>query len=140
LGLGAAYVDAIVEDIDARGTGVPGDYTPSNAPRWTGNAMARYTWPMGTGHLSAQVDGNYLSAFWFGVADIPDIRQGSYGLANVRLSYATQGDKIEYGASLENFTNKHYATMGFDNNGVNGLAQSYPGMPRWFKVHVNYKF
>ncbi len=30
--------------------------------------------------------------------------------------------------------------MGFDNTGVNGLAQSYPGMPRWFKVHINYKF
>ena len=140
LGLGGAYVDAIIEDIDARGTGVPGTYTPSNAPRWTGNAMARYSWPLGTGHLSAQVDGNYLSSFWFGVADIPDIRQGSYGLANARLSYATQGDKVEYGASLENLTNKHYATMGFDNNSVNGLAQSYPGMPRWFKVHINYKF
>ena len=102
--------------------------------------MARYTWPLSSGHLSAQVDGNYLSSFWFGVADIPDIRQGSYGLANVRLNYATQGDKIEYGASLENLTSKHYSTMGFDNTGVNGLAQSYPGMPRWFKVHINYKF
>ena len=37
LGLGAAYVDAIVEGyIDARGTGVPGNYIPSNAPRWSG--------------------------------------------------------------------------------------------------------
>ena len=140
LGMGAAYVDAVVENIDARGTGTPGNYIPSNAPRWSGNAMARYTWPLGAGHLAAQIDGNYLSSFWFGVADIPDIRQGSYGLANARLSYATQGDKIEYGASLENLANKHYATMGFDNNGVNNLAQSYPGMPRWFKVHINYKF
>ena len=30
--------------------------------------------------------------------------------------------------------------MGFDNTGVNNLAQTYPGMPRWFKVHINYKF
>jgi hypothetical protein len=30
--------------------------------------------------------------------------------------------------------------MGFDNTGVNNLAQSYPGMPRWFKLHINYKF
>ncbi len=140
LGLGAAYVDSIITNIDARGTGVPGDYIPSNAPRWSGNAMARYTWPAFGGHMSAQVDGNYLSSFWFGVADIPDIRQGSYGLANARLNYLTQSGKIQVGASLENLTDKHYATMGFDNNGVNNLAQSYPGMPRWFKVHLSYKF
>jgi hypothetical protein len=30
--------------------------------------------------------------------------------------------------------------MGFDNTGVNGLAQRYPGMPRWFKAHVEYRF
>jgi iron complex outermembrane recepter protein len=140
LGLGAAYVDAIVMNIDARGTGVPGDYRPSNAPRWSGNALARYTWPAFNGHLSAQVDGNYLSKFWFGIADIPDIQQGAYGLANARLSYLTHGEKIEVGASLENLADKHYATMGFDNTGVNNLAQTYPGMPRWFKVHINYKF
>jgi iron complex outermembrane receptor protein len=140
LGLGAAYVDAVVRDIDARGNGVPGDYTPSNAPRWSGNALVRYTWPLFSGHLSAQVDGNYLSKFWFGIADIPDIQQGSYGLANARVNYVTQSEKIEVGASLENLTDKHYATMGFDNTGVNNLAQSYPGMPRWFKVHVHYKF
>jgi iron complex outermembrane recepter protein len=140
LGLGAAYVDAVVRDIDARGTGVPGDYTPSNAPRWTGNALARYTWPVFTGHLSAQIDGNYLSKFWFGVADIPDIEQGSYGLANARLNYLTHSEKIEVGASLENLTDKHYATMAFDNTGVNNMAQTYPGTPRWFKVHLNYKF
>ncbi|GAC1303026.1 MAG: TonB-dependent receptor [Steroidobacteraceae bacterium] len=140
LGVGAAYVDAVVSNIDARGNGVPGDYTPSNAPRWSGNAMARYTWALLGGHLAAQVDGNYLSKFWFGIADIPDIQQGSYGLGNARLNYLTQSDKIEVGVSVENFTDKHYATMGFDNTGVNNLAQSYPGTPRWFKAHINYKF
>ena len=50
------------------------------------------------------------------------------------------GGKFEVGASVENIADKHYATMGFDNTGVNGLAQRYPGMPRWFKAHVNYRF
>ena len=27
-----------------------------------------------------------------------------------------------------------------DLTGVTGLVQSYPGAPRWFKVHVNYHF
>jgi hypothetical protein len=30
--------------------------------------------------------------------------------------------------------------MGFDNTSINGLAQVYPGMPRWFKAHITYRF
>jgi hypothetical protein len=44
------------------------------------------------------------------------------------------------GISVENLADKHYAMMGFDNTGINGLAQRYPGMPRWVKAHVNFKF
>jgi hypothetical protein len=31
-------------------------------------------------------------------------------------------------------------SMAFDNTGVNNMAQTYPGTPRWFKVHLSYKF
>jgi outer membrane receptor protein involved in Fe transport len=55
-------------------------------------------------------------------------------------SYTPAGGKVEIGVSVENLADKHYAAMGFDNTGINGLAQRYPGMPRWFKAHVNYKF
>ena len=138
--MGAAYVDAVVNNVDALGTGVPGTDTPSNAPRWTGNAMARYTWPAfrrtsvraGRRQLPQQV--------LVRRRDVPTSSTGSYGLVNLRLNYLTHSEKIEVGASLENAADKHYATMGFDNTGVNNLAQSYPGMPRWFKLHINYKF
>jgi iron complex outermembrane receptor protein len=140
IGLGVAYVDAIVKNVDARGTGVLADYVPGNAPRWSGNAMIRYTWPVGSGHLAAQADGNFLSKFWFNIADTPVVMQGGYGLANLRLNYTTASEKVEVGASLENVANKHYAVMAFDNTGVNGLAQTYPGMPRWGKLHVLYHF
>ncbi len=148
---GAAYVDAIVVNVAGRccttdqsspnyGLPINGDYTPPNAPRWSGNAMARYTIPVGTGHLSFQADGNYLSSFWFNLSDVPDVLQSGYGIANVRLNYAAHGDRFEIGASVENVANKHYGVMGFDNVSINGLAQVYPGMPRWFKVHLRYKF
>ena len=48
--------------------------------------------------------------------------------------------RSEVGVSVENLSDAHYAAMGFDNTGINGLAQRYPGMPRWVKAHVNYKF
>ncbi len=144
-GAGVAYVDAVVENVGARcctagGERIIGNYTPGNAPRWTGNAMARYTLPVGSGHLALQIDGNYLSRFWFNLSDVPVVEQTGFGVGNVRANYSFLGDKLEVGASVENVANKHYGVMGFDNTSINGMAQVYPGMQRWFKMHVNYKF
>jgi len=139
-GFGGSYVDAYVENVDSRGTGVPGNYIPPNAPRWSANALARYTLPLGPGSMSAQIDGNYMSHFWFNLTELPVVAQGGYGIGNARLFWTPKDAKYEVGASVENFTNKHYGVMGFDNTGVNGLAQLYPGNPRWWKVHVLYHF
>jgi iron complex outermembrane recepter protein len=139
-GFGASYVDAAVENVDTRGTGVPANYAAPNAPRWSGNALARYILPVGPGSLSLQIDGNYMSHFWFNLTQLPIVAQGGYGLGNARLFWTPQDGKYEVGASVENFTDKHYGVMGFDNTGVNGLAQLYPGNPRWWKVHILYHF
>ncbi len=139
-GFGAAYVDAVVEDVDSRGTGVKANYTPPNAPRWSANALARYTLPVGPGSLSLQLDGNYMSHFWFNLTELPVVEQGAFGVGNVRLFWTPADGKYEVGASVENVTDRHYGVMGFDNTSVNGLAQLYPGNPRWWKVHVLYHF
>jgi iron complex outermembrane receptor protein len=148
-GAGLSYVDAVVKNVagrccttDSTGALLPvvGDYTPGNAPRWTANVMARYTFPIGSGHLALQADGNYLSRFWFNLSDLPVVEQTGFGIANLRVNYTPQSGKFEVGASVENLADKHYGVMGFDNTSINGLAQIYPGMPRWFKVHANYKF
>ena len=144
-GLGVAYLDAVVKNVaalccTAQGTALVGNYTPANAPDWSGNAMIRYTVPVGAASLAFQVDGNYLSKFWFNLGDAPAVQQNGYGIANARIDYTAVNDKFEVGVALENLSNEHYAVMGFDNTGVNGLAQRYPGMPRWFKAHVNFRF
>jgi iron complex outermembrane receptor protein len=143
-GLGLSYVDALVKNVPGRVRGdyslVYGNYVPGNAPKVSGNALARYTMPFAGGHLAFQVDGNYLSRFWFNLADMPSVEQAAYGVANARVSFVPSGGKFTVGVSLENLADKHYAAMGFDNTGINGLAQRYPGMPRWLKANVNYKF
>lgn len=139
-GFGAAYVDAVVEDVDSRGTGVKANYIPPNAPRWSANALARYTLPVGPGSLSLQLDGNYMSHFWFNLTELPVVEQGAFGVGNVRLFWTPSDGRYEVGASVENVTDKHYGVMGFDNTSVNGLAQLYPGNPRWWKMHVLYHF
>jgi iron complex outermembrane recepter protein len=143
---GAAYVDALVVNVAGRccnsDTGQPivGDYTPPNAPRWTFDAMARYTIPIGENKLSLQADGNYMTNFWFNLSDVPDVQQNAFGIFNFRTNYTTMGGRLQVGTSLENAANKHYGVMGFDNVSINGLAQIYPGMPRWWKAHFVYKF
>jgi outer membrane receptor for ferric coprogen and ferric-rhodotorulic acid len=102
--------------------------------------MARYTIPIGDNHLALQADGNYLTRFWFNLSDDPDVLQNGFALFNVRANYTFMSGKLEAGGSVENVANKHYGVMGFDNVSINGLAQVYPGMPRWFKMHLNYKF
>jgi iron complex outermembrane receptor protein len=144
-GAGLAYVDAVVEDVpalccNAAGRPIYGNFTPGNAPRWTANAMARYTVPLASGHVALQVDGNYLSRFWFNITDLPVVEQPGYGLLNVRANYSPNGNKWAFGVSVENVANKYYGVSGFDNTAINGIAQLIPGMPRWFKAHVNYKF
>ncbi len=148
-GAGLSYVDAVVKNVpgrccttDSSGALVPvvGDYTPGNAPRWTANVMARYTFQIGSARMALQADGNYLSRFWFNLSDLPVVEQSGFGIANLRVNYTPQSGKLEVGASVENVADKHYGVMGFDNTSINGLAQIYPGMPRWFKFHVNYKF
>jgi outer membrane receptor protein involved in Fe transport len=74
------------------------------------------------------------------VSQIAGLEQSGFGIANLRVNYTPQSGKLEVGASVENVADKHYGVMGFDNTSINGLAQIYPGMPRWFKFHVNYKF
>ena len=65
------------------------------------------------GHFYAQLGGNSLAKYYFAISDTPVLEQGGYGLTNFRLSFSPAGDK---------------------------LVQSYPGAPRWFKVHVSHHF
>jgi len=138
-GGGLGYTDAVVKDIDLNGLG-PRDYTPANAPRLTGNAFLRYSEKLGTGFLSLQADGNYVSGQYFALTNAGDTYQGGYVLTNLRGSYVTSGGHWEYSAGVENVLDKHYAVMGFDLAGFLGLAQRYPGKPRSFSASVSYRF
>ncbi len=145
LGAGIAYVDALVKDVPARcctasGAPVYGDYVPGNAPRWSGNLSLRYTLPAFGGSLALQADGNVLSRFWFNVSDLPVVEQKPYGIANLRADWSSPSDRIEVGASVENLADTHYGVMAFDNTAINGMEQLYPGLPRWWKIRLRYRF
>jgi len=108
-GAGVAYVDAIIKNVLGRCCTGPnnnqrinGDFVPGNAPRWTASALARYTFPVGSGRRILPGRRQLSSRFWFNLTDLPVVEQSGFGLANVRLNYTPAGGKLEIGASVEN--------------------------------------
>lgn len=139
LSANAAYSHGTVKNIDLNGQGAA-DYVPANAPRWSGNASVRYTAPVAGGKLAAQVDGNFVSKQYFALTDAPDTAQNFYALLNARVNYSTPDGHWDIGVAVENLTGHHYATMAFDLAPFLGLAQRYPGRPRWVSGTVSYHF
>ena len=138
LGLGVSYVDAVVHDIDF-GQG-PRSYKPANAPRWSGNALARYTWHIDAGTVDFQLDGNALSGQYFTLSNSPVAKQGGYGLMNAHTHFKTLNKKYEVGFDVTNLLDKDYAVMAFDGAATFGLMQRYPGNPRWASISFTYNF
>lgn len=129
LGVGISYIDAIVKNIDL-GTG-PHNYNPANTPRWSSNALARYTWRMNSGSVEFQLDGNAFSSQYFALSNAPVTKQGGYSLTNARVHFTTVDKKYEYGLDITNIFDKHYAMTALDGSSTLGLTQLYPGNPRW---------
>ncbi len=138
---GLSYVDATVKDVDL-GLG-PRTYRAANTPKWSGNALARYTWRLDSAALSFQLDGNAVSSQYFALTNAPVTKQDGYSLTNVRLHYKTNDKKYEFGLDVSNVFNKHYAVMAFDLSdpvAAFGLTQLYPGKPRWATASFTYNF
>jgi iron complex outermembrane receptor protein len=141
LSAGVSYVDATVKDVNL-GLG-PHDYQPANTPKWSGNALARYTLHTGVGSVAFQFDGNFVSSQYFALTNAPVTKQSGYGLANARVHYKTQNEKVDVGLDVNNLLDKHYAVMAFDLSDPVagfGLTQLYPGKPRWTTLSVTYNF
>lgn len=141
LSAGISYVDATVKKVNL-GLG-PRSYEPANTPKWSGNALARYTLQTSVGSIALQLDGNFVSSQYFALTNAPVTRQGGYGLANARVHFKTPDEKIEVSLDVKNLADKHYAVMAFDLSDpvlAFGLTQLYPGKPRWATISVAYNF
>jgi iron complex outermembrane receptor protein len=136
--VGISYVDAIVKNIDL-GTG-PRSRKPANTPRWSGNALARYTWRLDSGSVEFQLDGNVLSSQYFALSNAPVTKQDGYSLTNARVHYMTANKKYELGLDVTNLFDKHYAATALDGSSTLGLTQLYPGNPRWTTASFTYNF
>ncbi|MFT9016068.1 MAG: TonB-dependent receptor [Acetobacter sp.] len=137
--LNLSYSHGVVKSIDLNGEGAR-DYQPANAPRGSGNITVAHVSKVFGGALTEQIDSNFITRQYFALTNAPDTKQKAYALMNVRMNYTTPNKKWDFNVSVENITNQHYATTIYDLAGFLGIAQIYPGRPRWWSATVAYHF
>ncbi len=137
LAFGVSFLDSEVEDVGTA-VGVFDKELPY-APDFTFNGLARYTWSLSQGFVSAQVDFNYVDDFCFSVTCNPTEEEDSYFVANVQLSYATGDERWRFTAFSKNVGDEEYRATGIDSSFAGVSAASYAN-PRWYGVTVGFQW
>lgn len=134
------WLDGTVPDMPRRGlTGVRDTELP-NAPKITASAQGRYTWQLGSGaEFFSLLSASHRSAAFSEVENNPVQRVPGYTLVNARAGYRAPGGGWEAGAYVNNvFEEEYFTFIGFVTS--IGIAQQFPGRPRWMGVYVNVNF
>jgi iron complex outermembrane receptor protein len=134
------WLDGKVPDMPFRGlTGVRDTELP-NAPEITASAQGRYTWTLGSGaEVFSLLSASHRSDTYSEVENNPVQRVPSYTLVNARAGYRAPGGRWEAGAYVNNvFEEEYFTFVGFVTS--IGIAQQFPGRPRWMGVYVNVNF
>lgn len=140
--LGASFLDSTVEDVTIPGpfgTNVVTDRELPLSSDFTWNGLVRYTWPLGSGSLTAQMDANYVDDVCFSVVCHHSEREDGYLVGNARLSYTSAGDVWSAALFVRNLGDVDYRVYGLDASFVSFNA-SMPNPPRWFGGTIRYNW
>lgn len=153
--LGASYLDTkIIANplFSADGRVLNGNRLPQ-APEFSGNAIIRYTVPMGdNGELTFQADGRYQTYVYSGVDNDPAERVDGYGIANARISWKSADDRYGVEAFVDNVFDKQviqqifHNTLGSFPTTVTSTSPSFDsgfgvwGRPRTWGIRASYNF
>jgi len=155
---GIAYIDAKVRDVPgitidvATPSGnvaalLPGAVLrPVQTPKWNLNGLIRHEFPVKSGAIALQLDGQYRSKHTFGLLSTEALTEKRYFVGNASLTYLPEGQDWSLRAFVKNVTDKRYLVQTFDlsgtvaNGGLFGLVEQYYGKPRTWGVNVTYNF
>jgi iron complex outermembrane receptor protein len=110
------------------------------APKFSGNALARYEFPLGDGIASVQGDVQSSAKFCFTVLCAPVEREAGYTLGNARIGYATANKQWEIAAFVNNIANKKYRVYAFDSSLFAGVVAGVYGKPRTWGFTGTFRF
>jgi iron complex outermembrane receptor protein len=117
LQLGVSLLDSTVKDVPLPDGVTVVDHDLPQAPEFSGNALARYEFPVGSGTLAFQGDVQYSSEFCFTVLCAPVEQEESYTVANARISYDSNS-AWNIAAFVNNLTEEEYRVYAFDSFAV----------------------
>jgi len=137
---GIGYLDTKVKDVQD-GSGAIYDRNMVLAPKFSMNAMARYTWDLSGGSsLAAQLDGNYNSKTYYDNLNNPGMTEGAYSKLNTRLFWTSREGTWEVSTWVTNLMDEEYRAYAFDLTGDLGYIQEGWGAPRMYGISASYIF
>lgn len=136
--LGASILDAVQKDVV--GPGGILDRPMPNAPDFTFNALARYSWPVFGGMMAVQGDMNYRGERSLAAIDHPALEGNSYAVANASVEWTTEDDRWSVKVWGKNLFDKTYYPSTFDLSGLTGQFEPMVAAPRWFGATVAFRY
>lgn len=131
--LNGSRLDFNYESLNAATGITPGMVTPFT-PSWQGSAGMQYTLPVGTGSLTARVDGNGRSEIYTAAVNGPYNRVGGYTIYNAHLTWDPGKDNWQVIVQAKNFTEKRYLLNQFDLAGLGGGSVGGVRDRRWKSI------
>jgi iron complex outermembrane recepter protein len=137
---GIGYTNSKFEKVPEAVGPINGNKLPFS-PEWTFSAGAQYAIDLADyGTLTPRADFRFQSRTYFTAFNLPLEQQPGYGLASLRLTYATASDRFSVSIYGDNLTDKNYYTFGQNALGSQGVAYAYLGRPREFGITGEFKF
>lgn len=137
--LGLAWLDTEATDVPAT-ISATGKETPPLSPDFSFNSLIRYEWPALGGTLNVQLDYGWQDDQNFNLIYTPVVEEKAYGIANLRLGYASPDDTWSAAVWVKNVGDEDYRTYSFDTTAFFGSTEDVPGLERWFGGGVTYRW
>jgi iron complex outermembrane receptor protein len=137
--LGASYMGSEVKDVPLPDQSIVNHDLPQ-APRLSGNLLARYDFPIGAGTGMIQADMVYSDDFCFTVLCAPVEAEEHYTVANARIGYTAPDGRWEIAAFVNNAFEEAYRVYAFDSSLFSGVVAGVYGKPRTWGLTASYRF
>ncbi len=151
LNAGISLLSTEFDDFETQDPAPPGDIVNlagnelPRAPNFSGSVAGTYTWPLaGMGNLELWANWQYTGEQFFTPFNRPNVRQDSYDVGNVRLTWRSEDDRWAVSVYGDNVTDEDYFTNALESGvpvpGVDPVVpQFFLGAPRSWGVRVTYQ-
>jgi iron complex outermembrane receptor protein len=140
LQVGASFLGSKVSNILLPDLASVVEHDLPQAAGFSGNAMARYEFGLGSGTASLQADAMWTGKFCFTVLCAPVEQENGYHVENIRIGYASANNRWEVAAYVNNLFEERYRAYAFDSSLFAGLVAGVYAKPRTWGVTARMRF